>query len=611
MSGFKALVNEIIQKTDIVDIVSEYVSLERKGRNYFGLCPFHDEKTPSFSVSPEKQIFHCFSCGVGGNVVRFIEKIEHIPYRESVNRLANRLNINISQYIGHNNNQDEIKYFELNRFVAEYYQFALENTKEGQAAKQYLYDRGIDDALIKRFQIGLAPNSRDSLYQALKANGFAEMLMLELGHVTKHHNRYYDKFKNRIMFPIKDEHGNIVGFSGRTYLPEDTESPKYINTQETPVFKKSQILYNLSDAIQAIREQRQVVLYEGFMDVIASVKSGIHYAIATMGTALTREHIHKIKRYTRNVVLCYDGDEAGVEATMRAMDLLRQEYMSIYVVTLPDNLDPDDFVQKYGIEQYQAYIEQKQISDKEYLYYQYLKEMNPSQVRSVETFKKRVFKLILNSSRVEQELFLQKMHRDLNITFETLKIDFTSFSRYQRNTKQHQELITDADRGSHDRIVSDVNKKTPNQRKQHRAEREILFHMMKDRKYSTLFNNDKGVVLQDKMYQQINHFLYGYYSLYDTFDRTTFVEYIKRQSPDDKRLDYLEFFQQLWEKFNEVLIDNYNDQTYVQCINVLKSAIIRDHVNKMSKLLQATVDESERMQIAESIMNNIKMIKSK
>ncbi|HEY8435822.1 MAG TPA: DNA primase [Haloplasmataceae bacterium] len=611
MSGLKALVDEIVKHTDIVDVVSEYVSLERKGRNYFGLCPFHEEKTPSFSVSPEKQIFHCFSCGVGGNVVKFIENIEHIPYREAVLRLANRLNINIRQYIGHNNNQDQIKYFEINRFVAEYYQFVLTNTKEGEAARHYLYERGIDDELIQRFQIGLAPNSRDSLYQALKANGFTELLMLEAGHVSKHDDRYYDRFKNRIMFPIKDEEGNIVGFSGRSFLPDHEDSAKYVNTQETPVFKKSLILYNLSDAIQAIRENRSVILHEGFMDVIASVKSGIHHAVATMGTALTREHILRLKRYTKHVVIIYDGDEAGIEATMRAMELLRQEYMTVSVVTLPEKLDPDDFVQKYGPMAYREYIEQKQISDKEYLYQHYYKEVNPNQVRSVERFKRRVFQLLLNSSRVEQELFLQKMHHDLRISLDTLKIDLEGFQRYRRNAARNQRLITDADRGSQDRLVATVNYKTPNPSKHQRAERDILFHMMKDRKYSSLFNQDKGVVLQNKLYHELNHFLYGYYSLYDTFDRTTFIEYIKRQASEEKLSAYLSCFDELWDQYNQVLIENYNDQTYVQCVNVLKSYIIRDHVNKMNKLLQSTVDEKERMRIAESIMNNIKLIKSK
>src|SRR5690554_56143 len=268
----KNIIDKIIKGNDVLQVVSEYVNLEKKGQNYFGICPFHDEKTPSFSVSPEKQIFHCFSCGEGGNVAQFIAKIDNISFLDSIKKLASRINLNIDNYFADNKSEAFTKYFALNKFVLDYYKFALHNTKVGKSALDYLHNRNISDNLIKTFNIGLAPDSVDSLYQALKANNYSDLLMLELGHVIKSGNKFYDKFKNRIMFPITDNYGNIVGFSGRTYLDKDINEPKYINTQETPIFKKNEVLYNLYHSQNYIKQNKRVIIFEGFMDVIASYR---------------------------------------------------------------------------------------------------------------------------------------------------------------------------------------------------------------------------------------------------------------------------------------------------------------------------------------------------
>lgn len=601
------VIDEIIQKNDIVDIVSEYVKLERKGKNFFGVCPFHDEKTPSFSVAPEKQIFHCFSCGVGGNVISFLEKIEKISFQESLNRLAIRANINISETFGHNNYRNDLKYFEINQFVSDYYQFALENTKEGLEAKAYLKERGIDEDIIKRFKIGLAPEARDSLYQALKANGFSELLMVELGHVVKYKDYYYDKFKNRIMFPIKDENGNIVGFSGRLYKSSDKNEAKYMNTQETPVFKKSHIMYNLSDADHAIREKRMVLLHEGFMDVIASVKSGIDYSVATMGTALTTGHVQLLKRYTNQVLLCYDGDKAGVEATKRALELLQKERMNVSIVSLPEGLDPDDFVVKYGGAKYKEFIESKQLSDKEYLYARHFKNINFSQVKSVENFKKEIFKVILYGSKTEQEFFLRKLSADINISFETLKFDFERYEKYLKTNYENKHLITEKDNGSFDRLVSTINRHNPTEKKLLLAEKTILFMMIMDPKYTALVTN--AFKLFNEWHKMLYRDLYEYYTVYTTFDRQTFMDRYIQTKPMDKRESYLDFFLQFYSDYQKEDLGKYTDQHFYECLNVIKKAIVIEIVNSLKVRLNETIDDDERERISMKIMDHYRQIK--
>jgi DNA primase len=602
------MMDQILKRNDIVNVVSEYVSLEKKGKNYFGICPFHDEKTPSFSVSPDKQIFHCFSCGEGGNVIRFIEKKENLSFQESALKLAAQADIDVSELTNNAQHQSEAKYFKLNQFVSDYYQFALENTNEGQVAKAYLNKRGITDEIIRKFKIGLAPASVDSLYQALKANGFDDFLMLELGHVIKGQNKFYDKFKNRIMFPIHDEYGNIVGFSGRLYLENDTQDAKYMNTQETPVFKKNEILYYMNVAKNSIKQAKQVILHEGFMDVIASSRSGIDYAVATMGTALTQNHIRLLKRYTHQVVICYDGDRAGIEATKRAMELLRQEQMNISVVELPNGLDPDDYVKQYGEETFREYIQNKQKSDKEYLYDLYMKDVNLSQIPTVEAFKKKIFALLKTASKTEYELFIRKMSNDINVSPQTLEFDFDRYSSYHKNTYQQKHLITEQDIKTYDITIRKVIKSRPSQRKVNNAEITIIDMMLMDRLYNIKLNREVAVNFQNEWHRMLSNDLYGYYNRYNDFDYNTFVMNHIETKSEDKRNDYYDFFQTFYEIFQKKL-KNYQDIHFDQAIAVMKNEILASYVIKLKGLLDNTVEPEKRDEIGQKILENFQLMK--
>ena len=301
----QSVINEIKDKTDILDLVSEYVKLEKRGRNYIGLCPFHDEKTPSFTVSEDKQICHCFGCKKGGNVFQFTQEIKDIPFVEAVKELGERVNIKVDVGQTQYNQQsqmasDDLKMIEMHELIQDYYHYALMKTVEGEEALNYLRQRGFTDELIKQRQIGYAPDSSHFCHDFLEKKGYDIELAYEAGLLSRNEENfsYYDRFRNRIMFPLKNAQGRIVGYSGRTYTNQE---PKYLNSPETPIFQKRRLLYNLDKARKSIRQNDEIVLLEGFMDVIKSDYAGLKQVVASMGTQLSQEHMTFLKKLTINL----------------------------------------------------------------------------------------------------------------------------------------------------------------------------------------------------------------------------------------------------------------------------------------------------------------------
>ncbi|HEY8365006.1 MAG TPA: DNA primase [Haloplasmataceae bacterium] len=595
----KHVIEQIIKGNDIVDVVASYVNLEKKGKNYFGLCPFHNEKTPSFSVSPEKQIFHCFSCGEGGDVAQFIAKIDNISYLDSLKKLAQRINLNINEYFADNRNVEFSKSWALNRFVADFYRFTLLNTKEGIKALDYLAQRQITPDLIEYFNIGLAPNSSDSLYQALKANNFSELLMLELGVVMKSENRYYDKFQNRIMFPITDDLGNIVGFSGRSYLESSKNEAKYINTQETPIFKKGAILYNLFNAKKAIRQNHQVYLFEGFMDVIASYKCGLQESIATMGTALTEEHVKLLKKYTNHVIICFDGDNPGIEATKKAIELINNQSLRVSVVTLPDGLDPDEYIKKYGKEKYLSYINQNQKSYREYMYELEYKNINFKQIASIDQFKKKVFQLLITATPTERELFLNRLSQDINVSFNTLQFDYKQYTNYLKNTDEPSQY----DLVNQENVFRSIEKKRPSSKKLLYTQKLLCFFCLNNRKYISIINNDKRITFKDNMYRRFYYDLCRFYESYNSFDFAIFQEkFIK----DD--ITYFQFVDSFYKDFKNYK-GSFQEKHLKECLAVIINDLIASVVLQLKAKLHLTNDEQKKDEISQEIINQLKIIK--
>jgi DNA primase len=344
------LIDQINEKTAIVDLVSEFVTLKKTGKNFVGLCPFHQEKTPSFSVSPEKNIAKCMSCGEGGNPINFFRKIKNISFEEAAAELAERAGIEVKKI---NVKKDPYEnYYALMSEVANFYEFNLRHSEKGLEALRYLYDRQMTDELIKHFRLGFAPSYGSTLYQVLKNKNFSVSDMINLG-VVKQSDQgdYYDLFSDRIIFPITDAKGRVVGLSGRTTHPK--EPAKYINSPETIIFKKGMLLYHFNEALPEIRKLKQVVLYEGFFDVISSYGAGIMHGVATMGTALTKDQAKLIKSVSPSIIIAYDGDQAGLKASDHAIPILEKEQLKIEVLTIPEKMDPDDFIKAYGPEAYE------------------------------------------------------------------------------------------------------------------------------------------------------------------------------------------------------------------------------------------------------------------
>ena len=337
------MANQIKESSDIIDIIGEYVDLKRAGSSYKGLCPFHNEKTPSFTVDKKKQLFHCFGCGAGGDVVSFIMQKEGLSYPESLEFLANRAGINLI----YQNNPGENKYknhlYDINKDIM---MFFYKNLLTNKAPQDYLVKRGLRSNIVNTFMLGYAKDSWDDLLNYAKSKGYKEEDLLSLGLIAKSKNgNYYDKYRNRVIYPIIDIYGRVIGFGGRAI---DDAMPKYLNSPESEIFKKRYNLYALNNFKK--QNKRDLILVEGYMDVIALNNWGIDIAVASLGTAFTLDQAKLAKRYADNIYVCYDSDGAGIKATQRAIDIFNQADISVNIIELGEGLDPDDFVRKYGKE---------------------------------------------------------------------------------------------------------------------------------------------------------------------------------------------------------------------------------------------------------------------
>ena len=353
------LIEEVRMASDIVDVVSDYVTLKKRGRNFFGLCPFHVEKTPSFSVNPEKQIFHCFGCGTGGNVFVFIMKEEGVGFPEAVRILARRAGIEIpEQDFGDEQAQQEREaLYYANELAMKFYHEQL-FSPAGRPALDYLKARGFDEEGIRYFMLGYAPDSWDAFLKHATDNLVKPETLEQAGLLNRRNSgEYYDRFRHRLMFPIFNLSGKVIAFGGRR-LTDDESVPKYLNSPETPIYHKSNVLYGLFQARDAIREQDRAIFVEGYTDVMRLYLSGIRNAVATSGTALTELQARLVRRYTKNVIMLYDSDLAGTAATLRGADVLVAQGLEVRIAELEPGEDPDSFVQKYGAEALQRKLDQ-------------------------------------------------------------------------------------------------------------------------------------------------------------------------------------------------------------------------------------------------------------
>lgn len=353
-NGNTELIREIKEKNDIVSVISEYVSLRRVGRSYSGLCPFHSEKTPSFNVNPAKQFFYCFGCGAGGDVISFLMKVENLDFIEAARRLADRVGITWPEYQPTAERRNRAELYRINKLAAFFFHQCLIKTESGKKARDYLEKRGISSEIWSKFYLGYAIPGWQNLTGVLRQKEIRLELADNLGLVGFGENGYYDRFRDRLIFPIFDPKGNVCGFGGRVF---DDSHPKYLNSPDTALFHKGNNWFGLHLAKEAIRKHQRAIIVEGYMDVIQAHQAGFDYTVASLGTALTVEQVKIIKRYTSEVILAYDADTAGQNATLKGLEILRENGINVKILTLPEGHDPDSFIRTYGADEFGKLLE--------------------------------------------------------------------------------------------------------------------------------------------------------------------------------------------------------------------------------------------------------------
>lgn len=564
------MINEIRNKVDIVEVISKYVPLTQRGKNYFGVCPFHDDHSPSMSVSKEKQIFTCFSCGATGNVFTFIKDYEHIDFYDAVRLLGNQVGYNLgTAKIVKNKNAEAYEIYEL---ACKFYQNNL-NSALGKNALEYLNKRSIDKESIKKFKIGLSV-SKISLTDYLLSKGKQLKQLVDLG-ITNENGS--DIFVNRIMFPLCDLEGNVVGFSGRIYNTVDPS--KYVNTKETAIFKKGTLLYNYHNAKDLLKKNESIIVMEGFMDVIRANTAGITNCIATMGTALTKQNAALLKKTANNIILCFDGDKAGEEATTKAINIFKEIDVTPKVVRLEENLDPDEYVLKYGIEKFKTKINNPE-SSIEFLMDQHKLNKNLNDIDDVTKYiNEALTDLVSLQDPIALDLTLKKMSTEYKVNYDILE------SKYQE-LKNKQEKKSN---------IQQAPKKIVKMSQQEIASRHLLFYMLKDDKIINRVEKEISFFPNSEIRDLANQIIYFYHK-YGVLKIADFISYIANSESE------INLFNEI---INMKINDEYKEIEIADYIKVINDYPIK---RKEKELRDKLKDEKDPLKQA-SILSEILSLK--
>lgn len=559
----QSVINEIKDKTDILDLVSEYVKLEKRGRNYIGLCPFHDEKTPSFTVSEDKQICHCFGCKKGGNVFQFTQETKDLSFVEAVKELGERINISVD--IGNSSDytsqiaSNDLTMIEMHELMHEYYQYALLKTVEGEEALNYLTKRGFTEELIKSRGIGYAPNHTHFCHDFLQQKGYDIELAYEAGLLSRNEENfsYFDRFRDRIMFPLNNAQGRIVGYSGRTY---NNQEPKYLNSPETPIFQKRRLLYNLDNARKHIRKNDEAILLEGFMDVIKSDSSGLKPVIASMGTAISDEHITVLKKLTSHITLMFDGDFAGQEATIKTGQHLLQQGFNVFVVQLPKDMDPDEYITKYGNEKFLEYVNNEKKSFIIYKVNKHKDEIANNDLAYERYLKEVTQDIALMNSQILQNKIIKDVAHLFNVDSNTLNSNVLNQQQYIPS----EPYINDYQ--SYDiEIQNNSNNLFSHLSKHESAERALLKHFMNDK--DLFLNYHKQLESDDfdnQFFKRIYSVLEDFYAENDSYTISDMILYTDNDNLRDAiiALDNYDINQEPYDSEIEDYMNVINESKY-------------------------------------------------
>ncbi|WP_076556376.1 DNA primase [Salimicrobium flavidum] len=514
-------VEEVRKTSDIVDVIGEHVQLKKQGRNYFGLCPFHGESTPSFSVSPEKQIFHCFGCGKGGNVFTFLMDKEGWTFIQAVEELAEKNSISLPEEkrsASVNEDDGSQRVLEAHQWLAKLYHHLLVNTTEGKDALDYLTERGFTRETIDTFQMGYAPDKPGVVATFLEKKGFHPQEMVKAGLLTATEGGdYLDRFRGRIIFPLRNHLGKTVAFAGRT-LGEG--QPKYLNSPETSIFHKGKLLYNFDLARGFIRKQSTIVLFEGYADVISAYQSDIKNSIATMGTSVTPAQAELMNRYAEKVIICYDGDQPGIEASVKTAKELQKAGIHVYIARVPNQQDPDDFIKAEGPDRFRREVLETSEPFVGYLMRYYRNQFNLQSEGDRFDYIEMILREVAKLERaVEREYYLQELSKEFSISLESLNEEMEKWRPKQKSPGVKQSPQSTVKKN--DPTSSAGNKPRP---AFHNAERKLLAYMIRDSYIAEIVKENISASFNIEDHQIIATHLYAYYEENDSVNVSEFLE---------------------------------------------------------------------------------------
>ncbi len=562
----------IREQADIVEIIGDYIPLTMRGKNYFGVCPFHQDHSPSMSVSREKQMYKCFSCGAAGNVFKFVSEYENISFIEAVAKVAAKIGISLNISASYKPVSKFAKEYEIMNLATLFYQNNL-NTEFGLTAREYLHDRGITDEMIQEFQIGLSFQG-NQLRDFLEKKGILKTKMLELGLVNQKNQEYNDVFNERILFPIQDASGQVVAYTGRVY--EKDKIPKYLNSRETFLFRKGNILFNYHRAKEAIRLLKNVVLVEGNMDAIRMYVCGFKNTIALMGTSMTKEQIELLKKLHVPVTLMFDNDEAGKLATITNGNLLKNAGVEVLVIRLTNEKDPDEYILKRGVEVMQDTLKHP-VSYLEFLYEALKENKDLTDATALASYVKSVLASLENADPITVDVVLNKLVQEFNLSYEVLKSELK-----EPKTTETIEVKP---------IV-----KAKKNRYQISVEH-LLYAMMNDVKYIKMYQSKLGYFKEENYRKIANEIIY-------------YAENKKEMSFADF-LTYVEL-SPLKQEMNTIITsikdDEIDDTSIADYIYNIKQIMWEDEVQKLKQEQKKLSDMNEKERIGNKIVELMKKI---
>ena len=563
------LANEIRSKVDIVDVIGERIPLVARGKNIFGVCPFHDDSNPSLCVSREKQIYTCFSCHATGNVYTFLMNYEHMDFRETLRYLGERVGVDVSSIHVARKNTKFTPFYDAYSFALKYFQNNL-LSKIGKDARNYLADRKIDEDVIKEFEIGLSLESSDDLTKLLTSKKYELSTLNQIGLSSDARDVYID----RIMFPLYDLTGKVVGFSGRIY--KDNGLNKYLNTKETPIFKKGQLLYHYHVAREECRKAKSVIVMEGFMDVIRASTIGVRNTVALMGTALTHEQLQLIKRLSTNIILCLDGDDPGVHATLSVGDMFLDEGIEVKVLPLPNLDDPDSFILNQGKEKFMNLLE----SAVTFNDFKLRKLKEKVDFRSDEETANYINQVLKETTKVQDsirvEIILKKLAKEFDLSYNTLEM------RFRELEKPKPKDVP---------VVVTYNKKEKKKTKYEKAMEQILYFMLNNDWVISQFEKERIIFPNEESRLLASEIVY-YYTTYGNINVPDFYTYVQDK---DEVVNFL----------NDILASNYLESTtkdeLFKYFGVIREYSRTQEIKRLTDSLKKEVDPMEQAKIAEKI----------